>query len=192
MSQTEETPDSEESLVETYRSRPESPEVLFGLVYNELRRVAAAYMQRERADHTLQATALVNEAYLRLFEGQAFQWENRKHLFCTVARSMRRVLMDHARRRGADRHGGAFQKIALDEQGPAIFRDLAEFLALGEALDRLAKLSPRQAQVVELHSFAGLTEEETAEVLDVSVKTVKNDWRFAKAWLKTELAGAGG
>jgi RNA polymerase sigma factor (TIGR02999 family) len=192
MSQTEETPDSEESLVETYRSRPESPEVLFGLVYNELRRVAGAYMQRERADHTLQATALVNEAYLRLFEGQAFQWENRKHLFCTVARSMRRVLMDHARRRGADRHGGAFQKIALDEQGPAIFRDLAEFLALGEALDRLAKLSPRQAQVVELHSFAGLTEEETAEVLDVSVKTVKNDWRFAKAWLKTELAGAGG
>ena len=187
MSETPEIPDLEESLVETYRTRPESPEVLFGLVYNELRKVARAYMQRERADHTLQATALVNEAYLRLFDGQAFQWENRKHLFCTVARSMRRVLMDHARRRGAERHGGALQKVALDEQGPAIFRDLAGFLALGEALDRLARLSPRQAQVVELHCFAGLTEEETAEVLDVSVKTVKNDWRFAKAWLKTEI-----
>jgi RNA polymerase sigma-70 factor, ECF subfamily len=192
MSQFSEMPDAEESLVETYRQRPETPEELFGLVYNELRQVARAYMRRERADHTLQATALVNEAYLRLFEGQQFQWENRKHLFCTVARSMRRVLMDHARRRGAERHGGAFQKIALDDQGPAIFRDLPEFLALGEALDRLAQLNPRQAQVVELHSFAGLTEEEAAEVLDVSVKTVKNDWRFAKAWLKTEIGGPGG
>ena len=192
MSLTPEPPDSEESLVETYRARQESPEKLFGLVYHELRQVARAYMRRERADHTLQATALVNEAYLRLFDGQQFQWENRKHLFCTVARSMRRVLMDHARKRGAERHGGALQKIALDEQGPAIFRDLPEFLALGEALDRLAQLNPRQAQVVELHSFAGLTEEEAAEVLNVSVKTVKNDWRFAKAWLKTEIGGGAG
>jgi RNA polymerase sigma factor (TIGR02999 family) len=182
-------PESEEILFETFRGRRESPEELFGLVYHELRQVARAYMRRERADHTLQATALVNEAYLRLFEGRQFQWENRKHLFCTVARSMRRVLMDHARKRGAERHGGAFQKIALDDQGPAIFRDLPEFLALGEALDRLAQLNPRQAQVVELHSFAGLTEEEAAEVLNVSVKTVKNDWRFAKAWLKTEIGG---
>lgn len=187
-----ELPDDEQSLVETYGARGESPEQLFGLVYNELRQVARAYMRRERADHTLQATALVNEAYLRLFEGQPFEWENRKHLFCTVARSMRRILMDHARKRGAERHGGAFQKIALDDQGPAIFRDLPEFLALGEALDRLAQLNPRQAQVVELHSFAGLTEEEAAEVLDVSVKTVKNDWRFAKAWLKTEMGGPSG
>ncbi len=192
MSSPPEMPESEESLVETYRGRPESPEELFGMVYHELRQVARAYMRRERADHTLQATALVNEAYLRLFDGQAFRWENRKHLFCTVARSMRRVLMDHARKRGAERHGGAFQKIALDDQGPAIFRDLPEFLALGEALDRLAQLNPRQAQVVELHSFAGLTEEEAAEVLDVSVKTVKNDWRFAKAWLKTEMGGPSG
>jgi RNA polymerase sigma factor (TIGR02999 family) len=188
---TPEHSDSAESLVQTYRARPESPEELFGLVYDELRQVARAYMRRERADHTLQATALVNEAYLRLFDGQRFQWENRKHLFCTVARSMRRVLMDHARRRGAECHGGALQKIALDDQGPAIFRDLPEFLALGEALDRLAQLNARQAQVVELHSFAGLTEEEAAEVLDVSVKTVKNDWRFAKAWLKTEIGGPG-
>src|SRR3984957_5178606 len=148
MPQRPEISKSEESLIETYRSRPESPEALFGLVYNELRQVARAYMRRERADHTLQATALVNEAYLRLFDGEQFQWENRKHLFCTVARSMRRVLMDHARRRGAERHGGAFQKIALDEQSPAIFHNLPEFLALGEALDRLAQLNPRHAQVV--------------------------------------------
>src|SRR5271169_297436 len=158
---------AEQTLVDAYRERKESPEELFSLVYQELRQVARAYMQRERADHTLQATALVNEAYVRLFEGQAFQWENRKHLFCTVARSMRRVLMDHARSKGAERHGGAVQKVALGDQGPAIFRDLPGFLALGEALDRLAQLNPRQAQVVELHSFAGLTEEEAAEVLDV-------------------------
>jgi RNA polymerase sigma factor (TIGR02999 family) len=99
------------------------------------------------------------------------------------------VLMDYARKRGAERHGGALEKIALDDGGPAIFRDLPEFLALGEGLDRLARLNPRQAQVVELHLFGGLTEEETSEVLDVSVKTVKNDWRFAKAWLRTEIGG---
>jgi RNA polymerase sigma-70 factor, ECF subfamily len=192
MSQTPETPDAEESLLKTFCERRESPEELFGLVYNELRQVARAYMRRERADHTLQATALVNEAYLRLFQGQQFQWENRKHLFCTVARSMRRVLMDHARRRGTERHGGTFQKIALDDHGPAIFHDLTEFLALGEALDRLTQLNPRQAQVVDLHSFAGLTEEEAAEILDVSVKTVKNDWRFAKAWLRAEIGGPSG
>lgn len=192
MSPTPEIPDSESSLLETLQSRPERPEELFGLVYSELRQVARAYMRRERVDHTLQATALVNEAYLRLFEGQPFEWENRKHLFCTVARTMRRVLMDHARRRGAERHGGEFRRIELDEQGPAIFHDLPEFLALGEALDRLAKLNARQAQVVELHSFAGLTEEEIAEILAVSVKTVKNDWRFAKAWLKTEMGAPPG
>ena len=192
MTFTPEIPESEHSLFETLTSRPERPEELFELVYNELRQVAHAYMRRERVDHTLQATALVNEAYLRLFESAPMQWQNRKHLFCTVARTMRRILMDHARRRGAERHGGVLRRIELDEQGPAIFRDLPEFLALGEALDRLAGLSPRQAQVVELHSFAGLTEEEIAEILDVSLKTVKNDWRFAKAWLKTEIGGPGG
>ncbi|HTB16636.1 MAG TPA: ECF-type sigma factor [Bryobacteraceae bacterium] len=192
MSSPLDTPDPADSLAEAYRLRPETPEELFGLVYNELRQVARAYMRRERADHTLQATALVNEAYLRLFHGQKFQWQNRKHLFCTVARTMRRVLMDHARKHGAERRGGEFEKIVLDEQGPAIFRDLPEFLALGEALDRLAQLNPRQAQVVELHSFGGLTDEEAAEVLGIGVKTVQNDWRFAKAWLKTEIAGSAG
>lgn len=181
--------DGEQRLIETYSRREESPEEIFSQVYQELRQVARAYMRRERADHTLQATALVNEAYLRLFEGEPFRWENRKHLFCTVARSMRRVLVDHARSHRAERHGGAQRKVTLDEQGPAIFRDLPQFLALDQALERLGKLNPRQVQVVELHSFAGLTEEEIAEVLDVSVKTVKNDWRFAKAWLRTEMGG---
>lgn len=182
--------DPERTLIETYLGRSETPEQLFSLVYEELRHVARSYMRRERADHTLQATALVNEAYLRLFEGQTFQWENRKHLFCTVTRSMRRVLVDHARSKGAERHGGAVQKVSIEDQGPAIFKDLPGFLALDQALERLAALSPRQAQVVELHSFAGLTEEEIAEVLEVSLKTVKNDWRFAKVWLKSEMEGA--
>jgi RNA polymerase sigma factor (TIGR02999 family) len=179
----------EDLLLETFRSSQGSPEELFSQVYQELRQVARAYMRRERADHTLQATALVNEAYLRLFNGETFRWENRKHLFCTVARSMRRVLVDHARKHRAERHGGIHRKITLDDQGPAIFQDLPQVLALDEALDRLAKLNGRQAQVVELHFFGGLTEAEAAEVLDVSLKTVKNDWRFAKAWLKTEMEG---
>jgi len=189
----ERDPESEElerTLAEVFREKNESPEELFALVYQELRAVARAYMRRERAEHTLQATALVHEAYMRLFEGEPFRWENRKHLFCTVARSMRRVLVDHARSHRAERHGGAQRKVSLDDQGIALFRDPAQFIALDSALARLAKLNPRQAQVVELHSFAGLTEEEAAEILGVSLKTVKNDWRFAKAWLKTEMGGS--
>src|ERR1700693_2370544 len=108
---------AESLLIETFRDRQETPEQLFSLVYQELRQVARAYMRRERPDHTLQATALVNEAYLRLFDGQAFKWENRKHLFCTVARSMRRVLVDHARSKGAERHGGAVRKVSIEDQG---------------------------------------------------------------------------
>ena len=181
--------DAEKTLIELYSERPESPEELFSEVYNELRQVARAYMRRERADHTLQATALVHEAYLRLFEGEGFRWENRKHLFCTVARAMRRILCDHARSHRAERHGGAVRKVSLDDQGPVLFQDPAQLMSLDAALARLAVLNPRQAHVVDLHSFAGLTEEETAEILDVSVRTVKSDWRYAKAWLKTEMGG---
>ncbi len=188
----EPTAEAEGKLVQSYSQRGESPEKLFSTAYQELRRVAQAYMRHERADHTLQATALVNEAYLRLFEGEPFRWENRKHLFCVVARSMRRVLVDHARQRRSDRHGGARQKITLDDRHPLADGNLPQMLALDQALERLAKLNPRQAQVVELHSLVGLTEEETAEVLEVSLKTVKNDWRFAKAWLKTEMGGSAG
>jgi RNA polymerase sigma-70 factor (ECF subfamily) len=179
--------DAERMLVETYRERAGSPEELFGLVYHELRQVAHAYMRRERADHTLQATSLLHEAYIRLFEGQAFAWENRKHLFCTVARCMRRILVDHARRQRAARHGGEIRKVSLDEQGPAICHDLPQLIALSDALERLAALNERQSRVVELHFFAGLTEVETSEVLGVSEKTIKNDWRYAKAWLRVEM-----
>src|SRR5271166_706653 len=128
-----------EDLLETFRSSQASPEELFSQVYQELRQVARAYMRRERADHTLQATALVNEAYLRLFEGEPFRWENRKHLFCTVARSMRRVLVDHARSHRAERRGGEHRRVTLDDQGPIIYRDLPQLLALDQALERLAK-----------------------------------------------------
>jgi RNA polymerase sigma-70 factor, ECF subfamily len=179
--------DQEKILSDTFSGRAETPEALVERVYQELRHLARAYMRRERADHTLQATALVNEAYLRLFQGKPFQWENRQHLFCTLARSMRRVLVDHARSHGAERHGGDIQKIGLDGHDVAIYNNPTQLLAINELLDRLARLSPRQAQVVELHSLIGLTEEEVAEVLDVSVKTVKNDWRFAKAWLKMQM-----
>jgi len=140
---------AEQTLVDAYRERKESPEELFSLVYQELRQVARAYMQRERADHTLQATALVNEAYLRLFEGQPFRWENSKHLFCTVARAMRRVLVDHARKHRAERHGGAVQKVNLDDNAPAFTHDLPQLIGLDIALEKLAKLNPRQVQVVE-------------------------------------------
>ena len=185
-------PAAQEKIIsETFSGRPESPEALVERVYQELRQLARAYMRRERPDHTLQATALVNEAYLRLFKGQAFQWEDRQHLFCTLARSMRRVLVDHARRHGARRHGGEFRKVDLDGHDLPLYNNPTELLALNEALERLAGLSPRQAQIVELHSLIGLTEEEVAEVLDISVKTVKNDWRFAKAWLKMEMAQGG-
>lgn len=187
MSAAEPSPHAEQILIDAYGQRKESPEELFSLIYEELRQVARAYMRRERADHTLQATALVNEAYLRLFDGQDFRWENRKHLFSTVARSMRRVLVDHARSHRAERHGGGYSKVTLDDHGPVIYQDLPQFLALDQALDRLAKLSPRQAQVVELHILAGLTHDEIAEVLDIGPKTVKRDWRFAKAWLKMEM-----
>ncbi len=161
---------------------------MFALVYDELRKVAGAYMRRERLDHTLQATALVHEAYMRLFEGQEINWENRRHLFCTVARGMRRVLVDHARKNRAVRHGGALKRVDLEGQNPAAHQNLADIVAIDESLEKLAKLNPRQAQVVELHSFVGLTEEEVAEVLQVSLRTVKNDWRFAKAWLKSAIA----
>jgi len=182
---------AEKFLLDTYQAQTKTPEQLFSLVYQELKVIARAYMRRERADHTLQPTALVNEVYLRLFDGQPFRWENRRHLFRTVTRVMRRVLVDAARKHRAERRGGDQEKVPLDDRIGGIAIDPDELVAMSEALERLAALNPRQAEVVDLHSFAGLTEEETAGVLGVSLKTVKNDWRFAKAWLKTELEGRG-
>lgn len=170
----------------TQSRRLSAPE-LFELIYKDLRKIAQAYMRKERADHTLQATALVNEAYLRVFQGQPFQWKSRKHLFCVMAQAMRRILVDHARGYGAHKRGGERRKLSLDEAFVISEEKSPQLLALDEAVERLSKLDPRQGHVVDLRFFAGLTAEETAAALGVSPETVKLDWRFAKAWLQREI-----
>jgi RNA polymerase sigma-70 factor, ECF subfamily len=162
---------------------------LIPLVHTELHRLARRYMAGERAGHTLQTSALVNEAYLRLIDIRQVHWQNRAHFFAMAARTMRRILVDSARARGNQRRGGDVVKVALDDAlvvGTARRDDL---VALDEALERLGAVYPRQAQVVELRYFGGLTLEETAAALDISTDTVKRDWRFAKLWLLRELSG---
>jgi RNA polymerase sigma factor (TIGR02999 family) len=166
---------------------------LFPVVYDELRRIAAGYMKRENPGHTLQATALVNEAYFRLVDQKSVEWQNRAHFFGVAAQIMRRILCDHARARRADKRGGNAPRLALDEAlglaGAGGTPDLAD---LDEALQKLAALSERQAKVVEMRFFAGLSVEEAAEALGSSPATVKRDWTFAKAWLAKELTEGGG
>jgi RNA polymerase sigma-70 factor (ECF subfamily) len=157
------------------------------LVYDEIRRIAHRYVQRERDGQTLQTTALVNEAYLRLAGSTNISWQNRAHFFAVTAQVMRRILIDHARRRQYVKHGGEVQRVpfetAISEAAAMPQPRAAELLALNEALDELAKIDPRKGQVVELRYFGGLNIEETAKVLDVSPMTVRRDWRAAKAWL---------
>jgi RNA polymerase sigma factor (TIGR02999 family) len=162
---------------------------LVPLVHEELRRVARAYMARERPGHTLQATALVNEAYLRLIDVKSVRWQNRAHFFAMSARVMRRILVDFARAHRNDKRGGGLQEVSLD--GAVLVAPQAEedVVALDQALQELEKVHPRKSQVVELHFFGGLTLEEVAESLRVSLDTVKRDWRFAKVWLLRELSG---
>lgn len=160
---------------------------LVPLVQPELRRLARRYMSRERAGHTLQTTALVNEAYVRLMDQPKVQWHNRAHFFAVAAHLMRHILVDYARRRARAKRGGDGRQTNLDE-GAVISKDRnPELLALDEALGRLAALDPRQSRVVVLRYFGGLTIEETAEVLKVSPMTVRRDWRLAKAWLYKAL-----
>jgi RNA polymerase sigma factor (TIGR02999 family) len=175
-------------VTEWTESRRQSVPELFELIYKDLRKIAQAYMRKERPDHTLQATALINEAYLRIFQGQPFQWKSRKHLFCAMAQTMRRILVDHARSYGAHKRGGNNRKLSLDEAFVISEEKSPQLFALDEAVERLAKLDPRQGHVVDLRFFGGLTVEETAAVLGVSPETVKLDWRFAKAWLQREIA----
>ena len=177
----------EEPLLETYGSRKESPEELFGLVYNELRQVARAYMRRERADHTLQATALVNEAYLRLVQTNRVRWQSRAHFFAVAAQAMRHILVDHSRNKHALKRGGTFDRLENPSDFAANIQDPETLLALDQALTRLARKDPRQAKVVELRYFGGLTEEEIAEVWNLSLRTVKREWSAARAWLFAEL-----
>lgn len=153
------------------------------LVYDELRRMAHRYMQRERDGHTLQTTALVNEAYLRLAGQQKIEWQSRAHFFAVTAQVMRHILIDHARRRRYAKRGGDAPHVALDEAAGMSEQRAAELIALDDALDELAKLDPRKSRVVELRYFGGLSMEEAAEVLEVSLMTVRRDWRVAKAWL---------
>jgi len=156
---------------------------LMSAVYNELRRLAASYMRRERPDHTLQATALVNEAYLKLVNQRTTDWQNRAHFYGVAAQLMRRILVDHARGRLREKRGGGQKMVSLDEPLLADERQAGALLELDEALQRLAQLDPRQSRVVELRFFGGLTVEETAKVMGVSPKTVKRDWAVARAWL---------
>jgi RNA polymerase sigma factor (TIGR02999 family) len=162
-------------------------EQLTPLVYEELRRLAARYMGRERPGHTLQTSALINEAYMRLVDARGVQWQNRAHFFAVSAQVMRRILVDFARARQNLKRGGGTRPVSLDETKVAAPERSADLLALSEALERLAVLSPRQSRVVELRYFGGLTEEEMAEVLSISPRTVRNDWGLARAWLYREL-----
>jgi RNA polymerase sigma-70 factor, ECF subfamily len=176
-----------ELLIQLKNGNRNAESRLMPLVYAELRRLAAHYMRGERSGHTLQATALVHEAYLRLVGIKDVDWQNRAHFFGVAASLMRRILVDHARAKQAKKRGGTDQKVSLDE-AVLVEREAPEqLLALDEALERLAKRDARQARIVDLRYFAGLSEEEAAEVLGISVRTVKRDWNVARAWLYQQL-----
>ena len=160
---------------------------LMPLVYGELRRIARRYMAGQRAGHTLQTTALIHEAYLKLVGQGERRWQNRAHFFGVAAQAMRHILVDYARARHADKRGGEAQAVSLDEATASTGTQAAEIVALDDALRRLAEVAPRQSRVVELRYFGGLNVEEAAEVLKVSPETVTRDWRMAKAWLLRDL-----
>jgi RNA polymerase sigma-70 factor (ECF subfamily) len=162
-------------------------ERLVPLVYDELRRLARSYLRRERPDHTLQPTALVNEAYLKLCDQTRVSWQNRSHFYGVAAQVMRRILVDHARSHASEKRGGLQQRLSLEEVNVPAEERAAELLALDEALDKLAEAFPRKVRVVELRYFVGMSVEETAEVLGVSDKTVMREWESAKLWLFSEL-----
>lgn len=160
------------------------------LVYEELRRLAHSYMSGERPNHTLQTTALVNEAYLRLAERTKPHWQDRTHFFAGAARMMRHILVDHARRRQRVKRGAGAVNVELTEAAAVVQEQAEQLVDLNEALERLAQLDPRASQVVELKYFGGMSYDEVAEVLAISAITVRRDWEFAKAWLHKELAAS--
>ena len=167
----------------------QSLETLLPIVYQELRRLAAAYLRRERAGYTLQPTALVHEAYLRLLKDKPGRWQNRAHFCAIAAHSMRQILIERARARDAQKRGGERQRVTLDEALVRGGERSVDLIALDQALDRLAALDPEQARLVELRFFGGLTIEETAEAMNISPATVKRHWTVACAWLARELEG---
>ncbi len=171
------------------RGEDGAKEELYQMVYDELRRLAHRYMSRENSGHTLQTTALVNEAYLKLADTNTLNWQDRAHFFAVSANVMRHILVDHARASRAERRGGDAQQVGLEDIIEIPQAPNKDVLALNDALDRLAKVDARKSKVVELRYFGGLSVEETAEVLKVSADTVMRDWRLAKAWLLRELSG---
>jgi RNA polymerase sigma-70 factor (ECF subfamily) len=177
-----------ELLHRTARGDKQAEADLFGQVYQELHRIAGAYFRHERPDHTLQATALVNLAYLRLTGETDVDWQNRTHFFAFAARLMRRILVDHARQRRSEKRGGGGPLLQLDENLLVSDQQCEQFPELDAALERLEAVRPRWARVVELRYFGGLTEEEIAQTLELNVRTVKRDWERARAWLHDELS----
>jgi RNA polymerase sigma factor (TIGR02999 family) len=161
---------------------------LMPLVYHQLKHLAAGYLRHERRDHTLQPTALVHEAFLRLVDQRDIEWQSRAHFMAVAATLMRRILVDYARNHRAAKRGGERQRVELEEHMMVDEDRLAEMLALDQAIERLQVLDAQQARIVELRCFGGLSVEETAEVLRVSAPTVKRDWAMAKAWLQRELS----
>ena len=164
-------------------------EALVPLVEAELRRLARVYMARERRNHTLQATALVNEAFVRLIGAQDVRWQDRTHFLGIAGRLMRRVLVDHARTRGFQKRGGSDRQVSLDDAMLVSPAPTVDVLALDRALEALGAVDPRKSRVIEMRYFGGMTVEETADALHVSTDTVKRDWRLAKLWLLRELEG---
>jgi len=185
-------PDVTALLSELAQGDQEAAGKLIPLVYDELKRLARSYMRRERDDHTLQTTALVHEAYLKLVRQQAANWQSRSHFFGIAAQLMRRILIDYARGRLREKRGGAKVVLPLNEALVFSPEHSEELIRLDEALERLSKLDARQSRIVELRFFGGLSVEETSEFLGVSPKTVKRDWAVAKVWLHGELRRSDG
>jgi RNA polymerase sigma-70 factor, ECF subfamily len=182
------SPEGITQLLEMWSSGDEKAlDQLMPLVYDELHRLAVAYLRRERREHTLQPTALVNEAYLKLIDQRNPHWRNRAQFFGVAAQLMRRILVDHARAHYASKRGGARYNVSLKNVGAFGAQPVADLLALHDVLNRLAEIDPQQARLVELRFFGGLTIEETAEVMGISHATVEREWKIAKAWLKREI-----
>jgi RNA polymerase sigma factor (TIGR02999 family) len=178
-----------ELLVGYARGDKEALDKLMPIVYEELRRQAARYLRKERPGHTLQTTALIHEAYVRLVDQRNVQWQNRAHFFGIAAQLMRRILVDHARTKKRVKRGGSDVRVSINDANVAVKGQDLDVVALDEALQRLAEIDEQQSRVVELRFFSGLTVEETAAVMGISKATVKRDWSMAKAWLHRELSG---
>jgi len=176
-----------EQLEALRRGDRQAESILAALVYDDLKTRARQYMRRERRDHTLQPPALVNEAFLKLLRNQVIPWQDRAHFLAVASTVMRQILVDHARRRYAGKRPDAHPKVDPEERHAAPDPQIDHMLALDQALTRLSQMDPRQGRMVELMYFGGLTEEETAEALGISVRTVKRDWTSARAWLRAQL-----